>query len=66
MLTAKQAAERLGVSAATVYQLYAAKFLPHRRVGLGRGVIRISEEDLARYLTSIRVEPDRPALRHIN
>jgi excisionase family DNA binding protein len=61
----KQAAERLGVSAATVYQLCAAKLLPHSRVGLGRGVIRITEADIDRYLAGRRVEEDRQPLRFI-
>ncbi len=65
MLTVKQAAERLGVSAATVYQLCAAKLLPHSRVGLGRGVIRISEADLAGYLAGRRVEEEHRPLRFI-
>jgi len=64
-LTVKQAAERLGVSAATVYQLCAAKLLAHSRVGLGRGVIRITEADIDRYLAGRRVEEDRQPLRFI-
>jgi excisionase family DNA binding protein len=65
MLTVKQAALRLGISPATVYQLCAAKLLPHSRVGRGRGVIRIAEADLDRYLAGRRVEGDRPPLRFI-
>jgi len=49
-LTVKQVAERLQVSAATVYQLCAEQRLGHRRIGLGRGTIRISEEQLQHYL----------------
>jgi excisionase family DNA binding protein len=65
MLTVKQAAERLQCSPATVYQLCAARLLPHSRVGLGRGVIRIAEADLDRYLAGRRVEEDRQPLRFI-
>ncbi len=50
MLSVKQAADRLGVSAQTVYGLCAAGQLRHSRVGVGRGVIRIAEEARAEYL----------------
>jgi excisionase family DNA binding protein len=65
MMTVKQAAEKLVVSPATVYQLCTAKLLPHSRVGLGRGVIRISEADLAAYLAGRRVEEEKQTLRFI-
>ena len=55
MLTITAVAERLGVSAQTVYGLCAARLLRHTRVGRGRGVIRISEEALAEYLRSREV-----------
>jgi excisionase family DNA binding protein len=45
-----EAAEKLGVSASTVYGLVASGKLKHSRVGVRRGVIRISEEQLAEYL----------------
>lgn len=45
-LTVKQSATRLGVSKSLVYQLCAAGKLPHYRVGIGRGTIRIEEQDL--------------------
>jgi excisionase family DNA binding protein len=66
VLTVKQTAERLQCSPATVYQLCAAKLLPHSRVGLGRGVIRIAEADLAGYLAGRHVQPEQPRLRHIS
>ncbi len=66
LLTVKQAAARLQCSPATVYQLCALKILPHSRVGLGRGVIRIAEGDIHAYLTSRRTEPEPIRLRHIN
>jgi excisionase family DNA binding protein len=65
LLTVKQAAQRLQCSPATVYQLCAAKLLPHSRVGLGRGVIRIAEADIARYLSTKHVEEQRLPLRFI-
>ena len=62
-----EAAKRLEVSASMVYGLCASGRMPHKRIGLGRGTIRISEEDLTAYLDTCRA--DRPAprasLRHI-
>jgi excisionase family DNA binding protein len=62
-----EVASRLDVSASMVYALCASGRLPHVRVGLGRGTIRISEEDLKVFLESCRA--DRPApladLKHI-
>lgn len=49
-LTIKQVAERLQVSLGTVYHLCAQGRMPHHRVGLGRGTIRISEEQFQRYV----------------
>jgi excisionase family DNA binding protein len=49
-MTVKQAAERLEVSPQLVYALIAAGRLGCTRHGLGRGCIRISEEQLAAYL----------------
>jgi excisionase family DNA binding protein len=65
LLSVKQAAARLQCSKATVYLLCSAKVLPHSRVGLGRGVIRIAEADIDRYLASKHVEEDRTPLRFI-
>lgn len=60
VLTVKEAAEKLGVAPATVYSLCGSRRLKHQRIGLGRGVIRIREEDLERYLVGATVEPDEP------
>jgi excisionase family DNA binding protein len=68
MLTAKEAAQRLGVSAALVYALCASGKIAHERHGLGRGTIRISEEALAEYRKACQVEAPRSAvagLKHI-
>jgi excisionase family DNA binding protein len=48
-LTVKQVAERWCVSRSIVYALVANGVIPHIRVGLGRGTIRISQEDVDRY-----------------
>lgn len=55
MLTVKQVAERLQVSASTVYALCEKGEVPHRRIGLGRGRIRIAESDLQEYLDRKKV-----------
>jgi excisionase family DNA binding protein len=71
MLTVSEVAERLGVSAALVYQLVAQGRLACYRIGLRRGAIRFDESDVDAYLQSCRVEPEErrrvPAarLRHI-
>jgi excisionase family DNA binding protein len=61
MFTVKQTARRLNVSTATVYALISAGKLSCHRVGLGRGVIRISEENITEYLAESRVESDGAA-----
>jgi len=63
MLTVKQVAEQLGVSAACIYQLVGSGKLSAHRIGLGRGAIRISESDLTEFVESSRKEkrPGVPA-----
>jgi excisionase family DNA binding protein len=53
-MTVKQAAQRLEVAPSTVYALCAAGLMPHHRVGLGRGVIRIDEADVRDYIEARR------------
>jgi excisionase family DNA binding protein len=69
LLTVKQAAERLQVSQATVYQLCEKRKLAHARIGVGRGAIRVDEDALAAFLQASTVAPGRPAnaaaLKHI-
>lgn len=70
-LTVRQVAERLQVSAASVYQLCAEGRIAHHRLGVGRGTIRITEEQLRQYPeeTERRGEeraPPRTPLREIN
>ncbi len=61
LLTVKQAAERLSLNPATVYALCASRKLPHARIGVGRGTIRIREEDLDAFLERATVRPGPPA-----
>lgn len=60
VFTVKQAAEKLGVASATIYSLCNCRRLKHQRIGLGRGVIRIRQEDLERYMNGATVEPEEP------
>jgi excisionase family DNA binding protein len=66
MLTIRQVAERLNISASTVYSLVSSRKLPCHRIGVGRGAVRVSEEDLSVYLESCRqpvIEPRLPVQR---
>jgi excisionase family DNA binding protein len=45
-----EVAKRLDVSTSLVYSLIASGKLRHLRVGMGRGCIRINEEQMAEYL----------------
>lgn len=55
MLTVKETAQQLGVSAQTVYCLCMTHKLRHFRVGVGRGKILVSEEAIMDYLKSREV-----------
>jgi excisionase family DNA binding protein len=57
----KEAADRLNVSAATVYELCAKGRLRHMRVGTGRGTIRIDEQALDDFIRGATVQPVEPA-----
>ena len=63
MLTVKQVANELGVSAACVYQLVASGMLVAHRIGLRSGRIRVAEADLDHFIGGARNEkrPDQPA-----
>ena len=68
LITVVEAARRLKVSPATVYQLCSTQRLPHLRIGSGRGAIRIEESDLEIFLDSCRVDRSaqgRVHLKHI-
>ena len=74
MLKVSQVAEKLNVSESIVYALITAGRLGSHRIGVGRGTIRVSTEDLEAYLASCREckgeQPRRPVprphLRHIH
>ena len=57
-LNAAEVAKRLNVCQQCVYQLVESGKLVSHRIGVGRGTIRISEDDLAEYLESCRVEKE--------
>jgi excisionase family DNA binding protein len=59
-LRVRDVAGQLEVSASTVYGLIAAGKLRCTRVGLGRGVIRISDEQLAEYQRAAEPRADSP------
>ena len=66
MLTIREAADRLNVSEKTVRNLLKSGKLDYHRIGAGRGVIRISEDALARHLEDCQVKGDdtvRPRIR---
>ena len=50
LLTVKQASERLNCSKTLVYALCGQGVLKHIRLGLGRGTIRIEEDDLFAFI----------------
>lgn len=54
MFTIAEVAERLRVSASTVYNLVENGQLECHRIGIGRGTIRISEEQVREYLERSR------------
>jgi excisionase family DNA binding protein len=55
-LTVRQVAEQLQVSMASVYQMCSGGQLPHLRVGLKRGTIRIREQDLAAFIENSKAQ----------
>lgn len=74
LLTVKDVAARLNVSASCVYQLVESGRLSHHRIGLGRGAIRVSEESISEYLDEVRHHASgerprtttaRPKLKHL-
>jgi excisionase family DNA binding protein len=74
LLSVREAASLLGVSADTIYGLCSAKRLRHERVGLRHGRIRIPEEAIEEYRRGATVgveeavEPPPPPirLRHVS
>lgn len=73
MHTVKHAAQKLNVSQSTVYALVSSGQLKCHRIGVGRGVIRISQSAIDDYLNAcaahVQGHPKRwtprPQLKHI-
>ena len=71
LLTPKQVAERIGVSASLIYEWCGDNLLPHYRFDRKgkRGRIMIDEKDLEAFLASCRQEArpqgEPPPLKHI-
>ena len=68
MLTVADVAKRLRCSPSLVYGLCASGKLPHHRLGLGRGTIRVTEDQLEAFLQGTVITPTPAAaaeLRHI-
>jgi len=63
-LTVRDVATRLRVSQSCVYALVQVGRLLSHRIGGGRGVVRISEADLQRFLTASRVASAEPPEPH--
>jgi excisionase family DNA binding protein len=70
LLTVKQVSERLNCSKALVYALCGQGLIKHIRFGLGRGTIRIEENDLLDFIelskTASSTPPDTVPLSKIN
>ncbi len=74
LLTVKDVAQKLNVSPSCVYQLVETKSIPHHRIGVGRGSIRFTEDDITQYLDGNRENhgangrpslPSRHQLKHL-
>jgi excisionase family DNA binding protein len=55
LLTVKEAADLLKLSCGAVYALCQAGKLPHHRLGLGRGAVRIDRKDLLNYIEACKI-----------
>jgi excisionase family DNA binding protein len=54
LMTVREAADFLNVSAGTIYAICQSGTLPHLRIGVGRGTIRIRRRDLIRHAKRAR------------
>ncbi len=54
LLTVKDVAQRLNVSQSCIYQLVETGKIPNHRIGVGRGAIRFTEDDITEYLQKVR------------
>lgn len=61
LLTVREVAQMLRVSTNCVYDLVAKGKLCCYRVGVGRGAIRVRQEDVSAYLAGCRREPSDEA-----
>lgn len=61
----REVAERLEISHSLVYLLISEGRLRCTRHGLGRGTIRISEDQLAEYQEGAHGKPVREELKHL-
>ena len=61
MKTVKQVAEYLTVSETIVYRLIESGELKAHRIGIGRGTIRVSDEQLKDYLEAVETGQDESA-----
>jgi excisionase family DNA binding protein len=59
-VTVRDVAKKLEISVALVYKLVESGKLPCTRHGLGRGVIRVSDAQLADYLATAAQAPPPP------
>lgn len=64
-LTVQQAADRVGVSSRTIYDLCDSGDLKHQRIGTGRGTIRIRPANLDKCNRRSEQKPGTYTLRHI-
>ena len=55
-MTVKECAEILCVSPSTVYSLAKERKISHRRVGVGRGRLIFTEQDVRDYLEACKVK----------
>lgn len=72
MKTVKQVAEYLTVSETIVYRLIESGEMKAHRIGIGRGTIRVSDEQLKDYLEAVETGPEKsstmpsPKFRHLS
>ncbi|MBX9623557.1 MAG: helix-turn-helix domain-containing protein [Gemmataceae bacterium] len=64
-LTVKAVAERWGVSRSVVYQMVADGVIPSVRFGTGRGTIRLSLADVARWEEDHRRDDAKDLAEHL-
>lgn len=60
LLTVPEVAERLNCGLSTAYRLIERRILPSVRVGAKKGGVRVTEEDLQRFIESRRTHPQQP------